>query len=312
MTSATTWLTGRRARACIFLDRLIGAAPTETGAVGRFLPVPDADYLLGLLDGLGLQGLLELREDDHGRLEARAVSAQAGWALTIVNDILDTGAPLVGDWQTPGLTPPEGLRHPFGRAGDLLAALDRRRLELLPGAEPARTVAAALALISPAGADGRTLLVEDRPARALQLPGGRIDDADPSPIAALLRELDEELGLTARLASAGQLPRATLPPLEGPGLTARLSHGELTLRPLPSLELVDESATYGLRSRIRFFPFLVTLPPGLDLAGPHTYWASLGELRAGRAADGRAIKAEPLLRLLASNRLDLPALLAGQ
>lgn len=258
--------TKRRALACTLLDRLAAAAPTESGAPGQLVYLEESagrDYLLGILDALTFLGALRQTADGLG---ASVVSPQAGWTLRLLNDLLDSGAPLIADWHGPG---------------DLLAALEARRREVLPQAAPVREVEAAVGVISRAEGhdDRRFLLAFDADAGAWQLPGGRRALNDPSIEATLLRELHEELGL-----------RRTRVP------------DDLILRPLPPLIAVRDSPTYGVRTRTRFYPFVVTLhhePP----VGEGVRWFGEAELRAGRGSDGRRIDAGPLLYLL--ERTDL-------
>lgn len=73
-------------------------------------------------------------------------------------------------------------------------------------------IAAAL-LIDP---EGRTLLVRKRGTLAFMQPGGKID-AGESPVAALVRELHEELGLHIDPAQAIHLGRFSAPAANEPG-----------------------------------------------------------------------------------------------
>lgn len=266
----------RRALACTLLDRLAAVAPSEQGRAGRTVELEGAreqDYLLGFLDALALLGAVKL-SDDGGC--AAAVSPQAGWLLRILADILDTGAPLVADWEHAGLSHAESPTFPFGKATDLLASLDARRRELLPQAAPVREVEAAVALIARPDEHGarRLLCVYDEDARAWQLPGGRREVADPSVEATLLRELGEELGL--------------------PGLRVPRDLSFTRLMPLVS---VRDSPSYGVRTRTRIYPFLVSLwrEPG---AAAETRWLGAGELLAGRTGDGHAVAAGPAVHEL--------------
>ncbi|MCX7790905.1 MAG: NUDIX domain-containing protein [Chloroflexaceae bacterium] len=271
--------TKRRALACTLLDRLAAAAPTESGAPGQLVSLEESagrDYLLGILDALTFLGALRQTADGLG---ASVVSPQAGWTLRLLNDLLDSGAPLIADWHSPGVT----ACQPFRRSGDLLAALEARRREVLPQAAPVREVEAAVGVIARAEErdDPRFLLAFDADAGAWQLPGGRRARTDPSIEATLLRELHEELGLQ----------RTRVP-------------DDLTLRPLPPLIAVRDSPTYGVRTRTRFYPFVVTLHQGAP-AGEGVRWFGEAELRAGRGSDGRRIDAGPLLYLLERTDLDL-------
>jgi 8-oxo-dGTP pyrophosphatase MutT (NUDIX family) len=73
-------------------------------------------------------------------------------------------------------------------------------------------IAAAL-LIDP---QGRTLLVRKRGTQAFMQPGGKID-AGETPVAALVRELHEELGLRIDPAQAIPLGRFSAPAANEPG-----------------------------------------------------------------------------------------------
>lgn len=279
MSQVCATATKRRALACTLLDRLAAAAPTESGAPGQLVYLEESagrDYLLGILDALTFLGALRQTADGLG---AAAVSPQAGWTLRLLSDLLDSGAPLIADWHSAGVT----ARHSFQRPGDLLAALEARRREVLPHAAPVREVEAAVGVISRAeGHDERRfLLAYDADAGAWQLPGGRRALDDHSAEATLLRELHEELGL----------PRTRVP-------------DDLTLRPLPPLIAVRDSPTYGVRTRTRFYPFVVTLHREAP-AREGLRWFGEPELRAGRSSDDQRIDASLLLYLLERAYLDL-------
>ncbi|GAB4438568.1 MAG: hypothetical protein OHK0015_32370 [Chloroflexi bacterium OHK40] len=275
----------RRALACTLLDRLAASAPTEGGRPGQVVSlegVAHLDYLLGLLDALTVLGVVEQLDDG---LAARVPTPLAGWTLRLLSDLVDTGQPLQSDWRSPGI----GDARLLGRPAALLAALDERRHELLPGAAPVREVEASVALITRCEEPGalRFLLAYDETARAWQLPGGRRELHDATARDTLLRELGEELGLG---------------PLREPD--------DLELQRLPSLVETRPSPTYGLRTRTRFSPFLVTLHRPIPLAERRLRWLREEELRAGRTADGLAVAAEPLLRLLDHGELRLAERLA--
>lgn len=269
-----------RDHACSVLDCLAAAAPTEAGRPGEWVYLNelrlgsgyDARHALGLLELPAALGALELNRSD---CSARVTSVSGGYLLRLLSDLLDCGAPIVADWESEGLS--LGAGHPFGRATDLLAALELRRRELLPGAAPVRNLDAALGLLVDLREGERLfLLCYDEAARAWQLPGGRYENRDRSLRATLLRELEEELGCG---------------PLREPD--------DLLLHPLGQpLSVTRLSPTLGLLTRTKFHLFLVRPARPLALDGPGLRWLSEAELRAGRTLDDQAVEAGPLLRLL--------------
>lgn len=278
----------RGALAYKLLDRLAAAAPGESGAPGSFVSIEgerSEAYQLGLLDFLAAFGMIEQSDDG---LCARPVSPLAGWALRIVCDIFDHGSPLVADWHSSGRTATAELRHPFARATDLLAALDRRRYELLPAAAPVREISASVGILPRNGPEGQLqfLLVYDADALSWQLPGGRPAPDDATASDTLRRELCEELALR-------------------PCDIARLTLIDL----FPTLLHTRESPTFGPRSRIAFTPFLVLGAQDLPADGGGLRWFGELAIRAGRADDGARIAVEPLVFLLDRPELNLRQLM---
>ena len=77
-----------------------------------------------------------------------------------------------------------------------------------------KTIRIAAALLI--GPDGRTLLVRKRDTQAFMQPGGKIE-AYEQPVNALVRELEEELGLVIDTAAATYLGQFTAPAANEPG-----------------------------------------------------------------------------------------------
>ena len=77
-------------------------------------------------------------------------------------------------------------------------------------------IAAALLI----GADGQTLLVRKRGTQAFMQPGGKIEAGEPA-VAALSRELEEELGLIVDPAQARYLGSFAAPAANEPGFEVR-------------------------------------------------------------------------------------------
>lgn len=281
----------RRALACMLLDRLAAAAPTESGLPARRVYLDDSrplDYQLGLLDTLAALGIVTLSDDGRG---ADVVSPLAGWALRLLCDLLDTNAPLVPDWHSPGIATSTVLGQPLHKATHLLAILEARRHELLPDSIPVREIEAAIGIITQYNDHGKVtyLLTYDDNAQAWQLPGGRCNHLDSSPHTTLLRELCEELSL----------------PLHEPE--------DLILHEIASpFPLIRFSPTYGLYTQTRFHPFIVRLTHKLPLNPTQANWLILDELRSGYTLDGQRVAAEPLLHLLDQPGFDLEALLTRE
>lgn len=79
-----------------------------------------------------------------------------------------------------------------------------------------RTIRIAAALLI--AADGRTLLVRKRGTEAFMQPGGKIE-AHEQPLQALVRELQEELGLVVDPTQASYLGQFAAPAANEPGFT---------------------------------------------------------------------------------------------
>ena len=96
-------------------------------------------------------------------------------------------------------------------------------------------IAAAL-LIDP---QGRTLLVRKRGTQAFMQPGGKID-AGETPLAALGRELEEELGLRIDAAAAEYLGQFSAPAANEPGFEVHAElfqlHTDFTVEPAAEIE----------------------------------------------------------------------------
>ena len=248
------------------------AAPTEQGDAARLLRLeldePMAQgYALAWCDMLSLVGALSLSDQS---LAVR--TPLAGYFMQELRTLLDTPALLALDWSSEGVG-----ATPAQFAGvDLLAVLERRRVALLPDAEPLRELEAALGVIERhSGGERQVLLVWDAAASAWQLPGGRYELRDGTLRATLLRELAEELGCA--------------PLTEGDGVQLAELGGPI--------EITRWSRTSGLLTRTRFQLFRVDLPADIPLLPDNARWFGEAELLAGRSADGQPIAAEPLLRL---------------
>jgi 8-oxo-dGTP pyrophosphatase MutT (NUDIX family) len=278
MKQSPTTLAERQDRLRALLEQLIATAPSESSYPGQTLTLDaDADLatmayttaLLDLLHGLGAI-------TSEGGARWRVTSIAAGYFLRMLHDLLDSAEPLVADWDREGLSTPNPA-HPFGSGVDLLAALERRRLELHTAAQPLREVHAVVGLIGKRLPSGeRTFLLHwDIPAQQWQLIGGRREHSDASPRATLLREIAEELDCS--------------PVVEG---------RHVVLRQLGELFVEEHlSSTFGLLSRIVFHAYTVRFLSDLPPLNPDLRWASEAELLAGRNSAGQTIAARPFRRV---------------
>ncbi|NNJ13674.1 NUDIX hydrolase [Chloroflexales bacterium ZM16-3] len=256
----------RRAIISDLLDAIAESAPAEDALPGQRVPaaIAQPDYARGIIDLLTLFGAVR-PTSDGGTVEA--VSPQAGWAIRMIRTFIDNDAPIIDDWQSRGVTP-IGVEQRLIRATDLLAALEYRRQSLVPGAAPLREVEASVGLISRRGDEGvfEILLVYDPHARAWQLPGGRYDSTDATPTAALLRELHEELGLSATATSEVR-----------------------TIEPMPPVHETRMSPTYGLMTRVSFHMYRAILKHHYFANTNDVRWVRVDEIEAGKTTDGMAI-----------------------
>ncbi|MCG8353055.1 MAG: NUDIX hydrolase [Chloroflexales bacterium] len=278
MKQLPTTLAERQDHLRALLEQLIAAAPSESGQPGQALRLDaDADpdtlaYITALLDLL--RGLGVITSGDGGGW--RVASIAAGYFLRMLYALLDSAEPLVADWNKEGLSTPSPA-HPFGSGVNLLAALERRRLELHPAAQPLREVHAVVGLIGkrlPSG-ERAFLLHWDIHAQQWQLIGGRREHSDVSPRATLLREIAEELGCP--------------PVVEGRHVLLR-ELGE----PFAEEHL---SSTFGLLSRITFQAYAVRFLSDLPSLSPDLRWISEAELLAGRNSAGQTIAVRPFRRV---------------
>ena len=133
--------------------------------------------------------------------------------------------------------PPEQYRIP-GVPGDLPAALERLR--------PRRLVPAAVLVPIVERAEGLTVLFTVRApdlrhhAGQVSFPGGRLDPGDPGPLAAALRESEEEVGLAAGLVDvAGYLPNYMT--ITGYSVTPVVGFVAPAFQPRPDAKEVSEA-----------------------------------------------------------------------
>jgi len=269
------------------LEQLALAAPTESGEPAMdvslaHLDEQDRSYVQAVHDVLHLLGALDTSFDGK---RVSVSSVQAGYLMQMLLSLLNSGTSLVGDWQREGLS--RGASHPFGRAVDLLGALERRRLEIISDAQPLRHVCAAVGGSVRHEVDQpEYLMVWDEAARAWQLIGGRSELRDCSPRHTLLRELAEEL---------------YCPPL--------LEDIHVILGDLGTIIGSQRlSPTYGLLTHTTFHLYAVRFLGDLPPLHRDLRWVTELELQAGTTFDGQTISAEALLRLREQIGIDVAEL----
>ena len=112
---------------------------------------------------------------------------------------------------------------------------------------------AAAAIVRP---DGAILLVRKRGTSAFMQPGGKID-ADETPVAALSRELFEELGLTIRPEDAQYLGRFSAPAAHEPDsvVTAEMFRLQLDDEVEPQAEIEEVLWVHaGMQAELNLAP----------------------------------------------------------
>jgi 8-oxo-dGTP pyrophosphatase MutT (NUDIX family) len=273
------------------LDRLADAAPSETGDSATPVSLADlcateraAGYVQATLDMLRSLGAVQA---DSQSTEVVVTSAMAGFMLRLLNSLPAASGPLVADWHSLGVSKSAG--HGLTRAVDLLAAIERRRLELLPNSLPVRHVEAAIGLIGGRNAVGDPALLFhwDQGASMWQLVGGHYEARDGSLRAAMLRELSEELECE------------------------RLFEGQdLELHEFgPRFDVERLSPTYGLLTRTTFQAFAVRFLTLRTLEHTRTRWICAAELNQQQTTDGQPVSAAPVQQLVLSTGLTLEVLI---
>lgn len=269
------------------LHALADAAQTETGRPGVWLPYaieidPVAQgYRAGLIDLLAGLGAVSV---DRSTNTMQVTSVQAGYLMRVLADLLTFDAPLIADWTSEGISETPGILR---TAVDLLAVLERKRLDLLPDGPPLREIPAAVGLIGRQDTGNRRsyLVHWDAAARAWQFVGGRFEERDGSLRATLLREMSEEL--------------------ECPVL---VEHVDVIIKEInPPLPVVRLSPTYGLLTRTTFqiymVRFLTSLPPlhaGLS-------WVTEAEVLAATTADRQALATAQFNNIFTNHARELDA-----
>ncbi|MCC7206087.1 MAG: NUDIX hydrolase [Anaerolineae bacterium] len=170
-----------------------------------------------------------------------------------------------GMWRESG-----GQPEPTGRAW--LGLAEAQRLISAPDATPLRSVRAVMGIIKTVrGGQALYLMQYDHGARQYQPIGGKVEADDENNVAALAREMSEELNLPPLVAGRD---------FDASPLKEHVRYRTISA----SLNVLTEyeHSFYHLR-RLHF-------APALD---EDTVWLSADELSAGRARDGRAIS--PLL-----------------
>lgn len=87
--------------------------------------------------------------------------------------------------------------------------------------------------------EGRLLLARNRGAELFQIPGGKVEPEDDGDIAALTREIAEELGVTLDPFTVTYLDRFVAPAAGKPGrmVETRLYQGQIDGDPTPCAEI---------------------------------------------------------------------------
>lgn len=241
-------------------------------------------YCTALIDILTYLGVIELSPSG-----TRVASVQAGYLVHMVSTLMKYDQSLVADWEQPGVNTTSS--HPFNLGVDLLAALERRRLDIDPDAQPLRIIGAAVGFIGiRLSSDELAFLFHwDENARMWQLIGGRYEQRDGTLRATMVRELAEELEC---------------------GLLIDNTHVVLTELGEPFHE-ERQSPTYGLLTRTTFQAFAVRFIVPLPKLHAGLRWIRESELVVGATSDGQPISSAPFWGLLNQPGLDIERLITA-
>lgn len=157
-------------------------------------PLPDDLYerafLQGVLAWLELWGMVRVDADG-----VRASAQTSKYALNSLAASLESGQPIVTDWQTRSAH----FANPLHNGATLLRWLELQRMSHTPDAPPARVEYVAQVLIKQTDAqtgESMFLMQYDTHAHQYQLIGGRISPRDQhDPLTTIVREIHEELPL---------------------------------------------------------------------------------------------------------------------
>ncbi|MEV2239351.1 NUDIX hydrolase [Micromonospora sp. NPDC049891] len=228
---------------------------------------------------LRLSGAVVLTEDPAtGRQTVKAASPAAALFLKSLAAYLRSGTPVIDNWARPGTAEPPYQPQQVLAGAQFLYVIEHRRLGLDPQASPLRSgrvvqvlIKTRLRLLGP-----RYLMIYDRAARQYQLPGGHLRSDDRDPLAAAVRELEEEL----------------------PGFTFDARRDRLV--ELGEVEVVQQSRTYGAVTRYQMH-FVQLTSTRRDLkAGPDGHWVTeRALLDEGRLVKGSGVNTTGLRRLVA-------------
>ncbi|MGC5306776.1 NUDIX domain-containing protein [Micromonospora zamorensis] len=236
-----------------------------------------AEAIVGLLRLSG--AVLTTEDTTTGDLRVRAKSPVADLFLKSLAAYVRSGTPVVDHWARAGTVEPPYLPNQVLVGPQFLHLIEARRLALDPKAAALRDGRIVQILIKTRFPllGQRYLMIYDRAARQYQLPGGHLRPDDSGPLAAAVRELEEEL------------PEFAFDPRRD------------RLNALGEVEVVQQSRTYGAITRYQMIFFqLSTTRSGLPV-GPDGHWVSERALLNEQAVvRGRTVNATGLHRLISA------------
>lgn len=153
----------------------------------------DPAILLGFVLMLKTIGVVQI--DDAQNI--RASSQTAKYMLHSIASYVETDKQWVAEWHTRGIN--RQSDNPFQNAATLLHAMEKRRLQVIDKPKPSRSEEVAQVLIkrsNPSTKKPELLFQFDANANQFQLIGGRRSEKDDSPLATIIREIEEEVANT--------------------------------------------------------------------------------------------------------------------